>query len=89
MVADEIRKLLKERPFRAFRLNLADGRKIEVLHPDFLLVDPRGRTLNHSPTDDQRAAGDIGALVDAALVVSVDLEIVPSHGHGGGAADAA
>ncbi|MBI4625600.1 MAG: hypothetical protein HY736_20570 [Verrucomicrobia bacterium] len=44
MTAAEIRQFVDASPFVAFRLHLADGRKLDVPHPDFIHVfktDPR------------------------------------------------
>ena len=38
MTADELRKLLQDRPFRPLRLHLADGRTREIRHPEMALV---------------------------------------------------
>lgn len=40
MTADTIRFFLKRTPFRPFAIHLNDGRRLEVLHPDFLLLPP-------------------------------------------------
>jgi hypothetical protein len=42
---DELRTLLKARPFRPFTLYTNDGATIPVWHPDFALLSPDGRTL--------------------------------------------
>jgi hypothetical protein len=38
MISNELRQLPRHSPFRPFRLHLADGRRIDVPHPDFILV---------------------------------------------------
>ena len=38
MISNDLRLLLRASPFRPFRLNLADGRHIDVPHPEFVLV---------------------------------------------------
>ena len=46
MSADELRKCIVASPFRAFTLNIADGRRIPVLGRDFVLMAPeKGRTV--------------------------------------------
>jgi hypothetical protein len=40
---DELRKLLRAAPFRPFRLHLADQRTFDVLHPEFVAIQPAGR----------------------------------------------
>lgn len=39
---EEIRRLLKNAPFRAFRLRLTDGRELDVPHPDFVWLPKPG-----------------------------------------------
>ena len=45
MHRDESRTLLRERPFRPFRVYTTDGTPIPVWHPDFAYLSPDGRTL--------------------------------------------
>ena len=45
MSIQEIRKLYDARPFRAFTIHTADGRKIRVAHPEFMATAPTGRTV--------------------------------------------
>jgi len=40
-----LRELLAATPFRAFVVCLSDGRKLQVDHPDFLLITPSGRLI--------------------------------------------
>jgi len=44
MNADELRRAHRARPFRSFRLHLADGREIPVTHPENLMVTSDGRS---------------------------------------------
>lgn len=43
MKASELRRAHRARPFRPFRLHLADGREIPVTHPENLMVSSDGR----------------------------------------------
>jgi hypothetical protein len=38
-----LRYIMKAHPFRPFWLCMADGRKLHVIHPDFIAVSPSGR----------------------------------------------
>ena len=38
MISAELRKLVQPTPFRPFRLHLADGRAVEVPHPEYIFV---------------------------------------------------
>ncbi|MBE7499996.1 MAG: hypothetical protein HS113_06730 [Verrucomicrobiales bacterium] len=55
MKADEIRKLLHERPFRPFVVHVADGGRLLVKHEDFVALAPSGREMlvyRHDKPDD-------------------------------------
>ena len=45
MTISEFRNMLGAQPFRAFAINLADGRSIPVKHREFALPSPSGRTV--------------------------------------------
>ena len=38
MKAQDFRDLVHARPFKPFRLHLADGKSLRIPHPDFILV---------------------------------------------------
>ncbi|HZZ59090.1 MAG TPA: hypothetical protein VFE31_14755 [Opitutaceae bacterium] len=38
MNSDALRQLLQKAPFRPLRLHLADGRRLDVPHPDFIFL---------------------------------------------------
>jgi hypothetical protein len=42
MDANALQEALRARPFRPFRLNLVDGREVEVKHPEFLALSRNG-----------------------------------------------
>jgi hypothetical protein len=41
--AEQLRRVLRRQPFRAFRLRMVDGREYVVPHPDWLSVPPGPR----------------------------------------------
>lgn len=45
MTIEQLRKAHQARPFEPFQLHLADGRKFNVKHPEFLAQFPGGRTV--------------------------------------------
>jgi hypothetical protein len=45
MTIDQIRKHHRALPFRPFRIHLADGRALDVSHPEMLAIMPPGRTV--------------------------------------------
>ena len=87
MGADEVRQLLKKRPFAPIAMSLSDGRTVEVRHPDQVVVTRRhvfvglaqvkkqARSLA-TPTDDGVAKDWL--FIDLVHIVSVE----PSNGQG-------
>ncbi len=45
MTIDQIRNLFQAHPFQPFVMHLADGRQIPVMHHDFIIAAPSGRTV--------------------------------------------
>jgi hypothetical protein len=67
MTHERIRQLWKAEPFQKFTMHLADGRKIAVLHREFLAISPSGRTVNVYQPDDSFN------IVDLLLVTDVEV----------------
>lgn len=44
MSSEPLRELWRARPFRPFRIHLAEGRRLAVRHPEFMTISPTGRT---------------------------------------------
>ena len=72
MTTDRLRDVCQAQPFRPFTMHLADGRLIPVLHREFLMSSPSGRTVVVYQPDDSLN------IVDMLLVT--DLEIKPNGG---------
>jgi hypothetical protein len=72
MTIEQLRAAYQAQPFRPFVVYLADGRKIPVHHPDFIMASPRGRTVSIYQRDDTLD------IVDVLLVT--DLEFKPKDG---------
>lgn len=69
MKADEIRKLLRDRPFRPFVVHVADGGRLLVKHEDYVALAPSGREMlvyRHDRPDDYQ-------VVDVLLVTRLEL----------------
>jgi len=65
MTIEQLMQMQRAQPFRAYRIHLADGRSLEVAHPDFVARSPSGRTV-------------IVYKIDETFEV-VDLLLVSSH----------
>ncbi len=59
MIADEIRSLIRARPFKTFTLYIADGRQIPIVHHDFILVSPRGMIVDVFQPNDEHDILDV------------------------------
>ena len=63
-----LRELHEARPFVPFTLTLADGRKLSVIHNEFLAFFPSGRAVMLTHGDDRFT------LIDLLLVTSLDVD---------------
>jgi hypothetical protein len=75
MTPEELRKLFEATPFRPFRVHMANGKSIDVPHPDFMHLSPTGRRLIVDDVDDSFE------IIDVLLVTS--LETLPVNGRRG------
>lgn len=70
MTRDEFRRLHQRRPFHPFRLHLADGRSLDVPHPERLALRSDGRTAHLiGPRTDE--------YFDIMLVTSIEVATEP------------
>ena len=67
MTTEQLRKIHQARPFKPFRVHLADGRQLDVSHPEFLAHSPTGRTIMIANPDESFE------VVDLLLVVSLEV----------------
>jgi hypothetical protein len=83
MLIDDLRKARRAEPFKPFTLNLADGRKFLVPHPEFMLVPPEGRRLSIVVYDPDEGYEIIDPTLITSLTVSKDGKRKPrSNGNG-------
>lgn len=67
MTSEQLQTLHTARPFRPFRMHIADGRSLEVLHPEFLARTKGGRTVFVG------SVGEHFEIVDLLLVTSLEV----------------
>lgn len=67
MTVEQMRRVLGAKPFRPFRLRLADGSSVRVPSPEFAWLHPGGRTL-YVATHDEAAE-----IIDLLLVAAIEL----------------
>jgi hypothetical protein len=75
MTIEKIRELYSAQPFRPFTIHLADGRAVPVLHREFIMSVPSGRTLIVVQPDDSMN------IIDLLLVT--DVELTPNRNGSG------
>jgi hypothetical protein len=66
MTGGEIRKLFEATPFLPFRVHIANGKSMDVPHPDFMHLSPTGRRLIVDRPD------DTFEIIDVLLVTSLE-----------------
>jgi hypothetical protein len=66
MTSEDIRDMLRAKPFRPFQLNLADGDSFQVFHPDFAMISPNGETVVAYTRDNQMK------MIDVMLITSIE-----------------
>ena len=70
-----IREALHKQPFKPFTIRLADGRSLEVPHPDFVALSKRRIVVV--------AEDDSWSVVEPLLVVSLDYASTKTKGGNG------
>ncbi len=80
MTIEQLREAMHARPFKPFVTTLAEGRSVEVPHPEFLLVPPTAsRTFVVATTTDAYR------VIDLLLVASFDFlngKLLENEGQG-------
>jgi len=77
MHIETIRELRTARSFRPCTMHMADGRSVEVRHPEFMAISPNGRTAVAFSPEGKKGAGH---GVDIMLVT--DIELNPDRSNG-------
>jgi hypothetical protein len=72
MTIEKLRDFYDAKPFQPFTIHMADGRRIEVRHRDFIAAAPSGRAVTVYQPDDSPN------VIDLLLVT--DLEVEPLNG---------
>ena len=66
MTIEQLRQMHQARPFIPFRVHMADGRHLDVGHPEFLAHTPAGRTIMIARPDESFE------VIDLLLVTSLE-----------------
>jgi len=73
MTTREFRRLFAAKPFQPFTIHLVDGRHIPVVHRDFVMLSPSGRTAIVYQLDDDFD------VIDILLVTALEVMLHPSR----------
>lgn len=79
VIREEVQRLVRQTPFHPFVLNMENGDRLTVEHPENIAFQPGNGTENGSPdfyvrTGKLRYYGTFDAITGAALVDSPDTE---------------
>lgn len=72
-----VREALHREPFEPFLMRLADGRSLEVRHPEFVALSPRRIVVIN---DDEVGSWSV---VEPLLIVSLDYRVETAEGGNG------
>jgi hypothetical protein len=78
MTINELKKAYSSQPFKPFDIYLADGRQVEVPHPEFMAMSPTARTIIVFRGDGDYHVIDLLLVTD--LVVHQSAETTESNG---------
>lgn len=73
LMRDEVLSLVRQSPFQPFEINLQNGDRVVIEHPENLAMDPGGNSRDPSPyfyavAADLRIASTFGAVTSVAMV---------------------
>lgn len=66
MTLERLAQFHSARPFKPFRVHVADGRSFDVTHPECLAYSPTGRTIVHVKDEEHME------VLDLLLVTSLE-----------------
>ena len=67
MTTEKIRELCHAEPFRPFVLHFPDGRRVTVVHPDFVALSPAGRLISVFEADGTESLIDLMLVSDVTV----------------------
>jgi hypothetical protein len=81
MRPEELRSLLRARPFVAFRLYLTDGAQYDVRHPDLMLVGERSAIVGQT-SDPHKTFYELYTTVVLVHIVRIEPLPTPAPANG-------
>ncbi len=67
MTVEQLLAMQHAQPFRPYRIHMADGRSLDVQHPDFVARSPSGRNIAVYKLD------ETSEIVDLLLIASFEV----------------
>jgi hypothetical protein len=74
MTIEQLRDAYANQPFRPFVIHLADGRDVPVVHREFIMTVPNGRTIVVMQPDERVN------IIDLLLVTDLEFKPVATNG---------
>lgn len=68
MTNEQFRDMLHRQPFQPFTIRMADGRSIDVGHPEFVALSPAGRTVIIQTADGGHRVLDLLLMTELELI---------------------
>jgi hypothetical protein len=67
MTSEQFRNTLLQRPFRPFKIRMADGRSFDVTHPEFVALTQSGRAAIVAHPDDSYSILDLPLMSELQI----------------------
>jgi hypothetical protein len=74
MTIGQVRAAYDSQPFQPFVIHLADGREVPVVHREFMITAPSGRTIVVMKPD------ETVNIIDLLLVTDLEFKSLPANG---------
>ena len=74
MTIEQLKAAYDSQPFQPFVIHLADGREVPVVHREFMITAPSGRTVVVMKPDESVN------IIDLLLVSDLEFKAVPANG---------
>ena len=78
MKVAKLREVMHAAPFQPFTIHVADGRSVDVPHPDFIALMGNGRTAIVTCPDERAMPSFL--LIDVPLITQLEVQGAASNG---------
>lgn len=67
MTSDRIKEVIRNKHFQPFRFHMGGGRSVDIVHPEFVALNPSGRiVVVFSPRDEME-------IIDVLMIQSIEM----------------